>query len=193
MGGRGGDGNTLGIPGDGGDGGAGVQLLATSNGSPTLVVYDSILAGGPGGTGLPPASDGAAGPPSNVVAGTIETPVAFARTFGAEAVVRDGASTALTFVGQPFDLVWHILAIDTNPLTTYLPDALGAIHPGGTPFLFKFRGLLNAAGSKTLNVNLTATGLDYLPFWEQGLMFNQTEGFVATNPRYIAFLDASIP
>jgi hypothetical protein len=151
-----------------------------------------VLAGGAGGAALAPASPGTPGATLVVDAGSTEEPSALARAFHHDAVVRDGTPVVITYQGQPFDLVWQILAFDANPLAVYLHSALGAIHPGGTPFLFKFRGLLNAVGLKTLNPTPSATSLDFVPLWEQALLYNDAEGFVASNPQFVAFLDAGV-
>ena len=133
--------------------------------------------------------DGAPGPETVVEAGSIQKPAAFERRFTADGIVRSGELTAISFHGQPFDFVWLIIALDADPAVTYLPEVLGAFHPGGSPLFFKFRGLLNASGEKTLSVTPSATGLDFVPIYEQALMYNQIEGFVASNPRYISFID----
>jgi len=193
RGGAGGDGNTFGNPGNGGQGGHAIQLLAAMAGDPSLVVYDSELAPGLGGTGLAPAVDGLPGKQVEIVAGTLTEPAAFARTFSAAPVVRDGEMTSIVFNGQPFDLTWHIIGFDTNPTTVYLPDFLGAFHPGGAPTFFQYRGLLNGNGKKTFNFTLIPTGLDYVPVYEQALMYNATEGFVASNPVFVAFFGSQVP
>lgn len=193
TGGQGGDGNTFLNPGGGGRGGHAIQLLAAMEGAPSLVVYDSTLTPGQGGTGLRPAVDGLPGEMVDVVVGTLTEPAAFARTFTAAPVVRDGEMTSIVFNGQPFDLTWHIIGFDTNSATVYLPDFLGAFHPGGAPTFFQYRGLLNGNGKKTFNFTLIPTGLDYVPVYEQALMYNATEGFVASNPVFVAFFGSNIP
>lgn len=74
----------------------------------------------------------------------------------------------------------HPLTVnDTNPTSVHLPGSLGTLRPGDSPLVFTFRGRLSPAGLKQLNATLGPTGFAYLPFSEQALMINDTEGFVA--------------
>lgn len=173
------------------DGGPAVRASGAAGEVPPVVAYDSTFTGGPGGVdGNLVADDGPVyfGPPGAFT----ELPTA-ARRILLDPVVRSGEQSSKTFTGDPFDFLWHIIAIQAGDVVVYLPDVLGAIHPGGSPFFFKYRGLLDATGQKTLNITLSATGLQYVPIYEQALMYSVNDGFVASNPRMVSFLDASIP
>ena len=173
------------------DGGPAVRAGGLPGEVPPVLAYDSTFTGGPGGVdGTLVADDGPEyfGPPGAFV----QLPNT-ARRILLDPVVRAGEQSSKTFTGDPFDFLWHIIAIQAGDVVVYLPDVLGAIHPGGSPFFFKYRGLLDVTGQKTLNITLSATGLEYVPIYEQALMYSVNDGFVASNPRMVAFLDASVP
>lgn len=193
RGGGGGAGMEQAIPGNGGPGGSGASLVSDAPPDPTLVVYDTNAQGGPGGTALPPATEGASGSPFLIQAGTVEQPIAKARRLTVPPVIRNGEPVNVLFQGEPFDLVWQMIAVDANSSPVYQPEILGAVHPGGSPSVILFRGVLDETGTLNRSMTLGAVGQDFVPIYQQAFTYNATEGFVASNPRFSAMLELTTP
>jgi hypothetical protein len=102
-------------------------------------------------------------------------------------VVRPGDSSTARFFGEPFDLVWLAFAIDQDP-TAYMPSILGAFYPSA-PYALRFIGSAGASGIVSKSVTVMATGLDFVPVYEQAYFYSAAQGFVASNPRFVALLD----
>jgi len=177
---RGGDGApaAFGFPADPGHG-----IHLTGPGLPAVVELGNTLQGGDG-----PGSSGD-GLPILVEAGSVESPAAAPRELVAEGVVRVGETLSLTFLGEPGDLLWLLVDVEANAATPYVPALLGALHPGPTPIVVVKLPSLDATGQRTVDVTPSPLGVPYVPTWLQALLFSPTDGFVLSNPRFVALLD----
>ena len=189
VGGIGGDGHTVFGNTNGGAGGSGIRL-SMGRTTPTAVAHNTTLTGGLGGTGLAPAVSGETGDPVEVNAGSFATPSpsATVRTLTVQPVASAGQTILVKFTGEPLDFLWVMVGTNVSSLA-YMPELQGTIHPGGPAFFFQFQGTVNANGKKNQLVQLMPTGIDFVPVHLQGLTYNATDGFVASNPRFMAFLD----
>ena len=189
VGGIGGDGHTVFGNTDGGAGGSGIRL-SMGRSAPSAVAHNTTLTGGMGGVGSAPAVSGVTGDPVEIIAGTFTapSPSASVRTIKVDPIASAGQTILLQFTGEPLDLLWLMVATDVGSLA-YVPELQGTIHPGGPTFFFQFLGKLNAMGKKSTLVQLMPTGIDFVPVYMQALTNNATDGFVTSNPRFMAFLD----
>jgi len=168
----------------GGDGGPAVKMSGTN----PSVTYASTYVGGAGGSSENPLNFGDPGPVYTGVPGLLTTTTNVERQLVTDSVLRVGDMSSIKFVGVPFDFTWHLFAIETGTVV-YMPDILGAFYPGGATLLVEYRGRLKASGMKTLSFTLSSLGITYVPVFQQALMYNATEGFVASNPRQVVLLD----
>jgi hypothetical protein len=113
------------------------------------------------------------------------------RGFTSELVLREGEVKTNGFRGQPFDFLWQMFSVNPGTIV-YSPLITGVIYPGN-PFFLRFRGLLDAAGEKTLTTTIVDTGLAFVPLYEQALFYNATEEFTVSNPQLVLLLDAATP
>ena len=193
MGGGGGNGvQSAGLGcGPGGDGGPGLTLLPTSFPTPpedpSFVRSSMVLVPGVGGLAwAAPCTDGVIGADVDVFGGSIGTDDFAPRTLKTEYLVRVGEVKTETFVGEPFDLVWHVFGlVPADPI--FVPDLTGA-PTVGSPFFVRFRGFIPAAGEKTLNVTVSELGIDFVTLYEEAYFYDGSR-FYLSNPQFSVLLD----
>ena len=192
----GGNGVTIQIPGftfckDAGDGGHGLLLEETAFGPPAAVLRDVVLQSGLGGKASDPVncSNGQDGSPTAVLAGSLSTLPGTSRSFSIGSPVRAGQPAALSFGGEPGDLV--ILAT--------APAPGGVILPGQPdPFLldpfapfFVFLGAVPAGGELLVNAVTApiAGGQESVAAWMQGAFLSPGLELVLGSPSVLSLLD----
>lgn len=159
LGGVGGDGGTgVFVPSlcvDAGDGGAAISSTASLG---VVSLVQSAVVGGPGGTSpVAACSDGVAGPPTALTAGTVDVVGASARGLLHSRLVREGEPVERTATGPVGELVIIDYALDPAP-AAYLPALAGAIHVD-TPVLTRVLGIVGPGGSLAKPLTLGDVGL----------------------------------
>ncbi len=195
TGGNGGDGDispTFMICSDAGDGSPAV-ILRLGASQPVLRISDSQLtSGAPGQTAGLCLPGLVVADPIELNAGTVQSLSRSFRSTELTPVARVGDSMTLRFEGEPFDLVWNLLSLETTTSVVYMPEFMGAVYPGGASQLF-FRGSLGANGMKNRNFTLNDVGVDVASLYLQGFFYNSTEGVTVSNPQIAILMDASTP
>jgi hypothetical protein len=176
---------------DGGQGGPALRLVPDRSSAPEVVLSGVTLLPGPAGAGNG-CSPGIPGvEPLDLQAGQVIEAAVLPREFASEVVVREGEVKTNQFSGQPFDFLWQMFSVNPGTIV-YSPLITGVIYPGN-PFFLRFRGVLDAAGEKTLSTTIADTGLAFVPLYEQALFYNTTEGFTVSNPQLVLLLDGATP
>ena len=195
TGGRGGDGNLAPrfmICSDAGDGSPAVVLRSGAT-QPVFRISDSLLtSGAPGQTAGLCLPGLVVSDPIDHQAGTIDLLPRSFRSTELTPVARVGDTMTLRFEGEPFDLVWNLLSLETTTTVVYMPEFMGAVYPGGASQLF-FRGSLGANGMKNRTFTLNDIGFDVATLYLQTFYYNPIDGITVSNPQISVLMDASTP
>lgn len=176
-----------------GDGGAALHAFTAppfgSGAPPEVVLLGTTLVRGPGGGAPPQCAPGSPGPATAVdPTGSLLQPAVAARSFAADGLVQDGALLTLTYHGAPFDFVAVAYSVTAgNPV--WVPDVLGALHPG-LPLFTQVAGMLDANGERVSTfLNEDQLGIPWAPLWIQPFHFGPEQQVVASNPRRVILFD----
>ncbi len=169
---------------EGGPGGSAVRLSSGLGSGPALVLVDTVLVPGDGGSATAPCTDGSAGAPTQIQGPGTITPLAVAPrsllTNGG--VIGDGSTLTATLHGEPFDLA--ILAISIVPRQpAWAPAFTGAFYPG-VPFITQSLGFLDANGEKVRTFQNEDPGVD-VPLYLQTIHFAADQTVTLSNPRFV--------
>ncbi|MEZ5978492.1 MAG: hypothetical protein R3F34_09760 [Planctomycetota bacterium] len=191
-------GGTGGTPGslvpcsNGGDGRGALRLDGT--GLSVVEVIDSVLTGGNGGGAFPPCTPGNAGPPTEVVAGTLVNRAGVAPRFRFDSPLRTGSPWSFELDALPGSFFWIVIGVVPGPIQPFDP-VLNGVLTVGAPQLLVPLVALPPSGSLDESV-LPGTfvlppGLTHLPLFFQPLTSEPTFKLVAGTPSALLLLDPS--
>jgi len=173
---------------DGGDGGAGVELLASGS---TVFDQASTFVGGAGGIADTGCSAGDSGPSTVVKSGSIVPVTSAARGLSTTSPVRAGELLTSTYSGLEGDAVFSFWSLaqgaTPHPLLGGLP-----IVPALPPLSLDFKGAAPAGGSLQGHATVLGLGIPAATIHVQALFYNVTEGFVLSNPQMVLLLDGAV-
>ena len=186
---RGADGeDASGGPFGGCDGHDGGHALALDGGSADTM--DCTFLPGSGGLALSGCFDGADGQQVWTFGATHTEVAGFARSFETTSPVRENDSTAVSYDGEPGDLVLGLFALAAGPL--YFPDLRGTLLPSFLPGILTL-GVADGAGKLALSVPIgpLPVGLDSLPVFLQAAVVTPTGAPVLGAGSELLLLDSS--
>jgi len=196
TGGRGGDGTVQGpfmFCTDGGDGGAGLSMTAHPQCLPDVDLLDCSFTGGEGGEpGSPDCDPGVTGQPIQQFAGDLTTLAGVAHRFEITSPAREGDAASLSFHGQPGELAFGVVSLDTTPV--FNPVLKGTLIPDATPFVWFYAGVIPGSGVRTIPVSPSLNAGDaFLALYEQSLIYDAfKDEWTLGSPHVGVILDASL-
>jgi hypothetical protein len=200
AGGNGADGAQCGgWPGNGGNGGAGIVIAASTPGSDAELLNVQLVGGVPGAGGHGGLFNGTAGQPGSpsvVGAGcTLNVLSGPQLSMTAASVVRELAPLALTFHGQPGDLVG--VYVGTSTAFHYSPAQEGVklVSGGGghTPVYAALLGFADAGGNLSTSISFPdlGPGVQSKEFYLQAIVISPQGARILGSPISLTVLDSA--
>ena len=172
----------------GGDGGAGIYVIETPSGSPTVVTRDTSMWPGSAGAPAPDCPGGDHGQAieayGDVTVDELGTPA-----YGLEAnsPIRSGDDVELTIDGEPGDMALLLYSDALAP--TFVPMLAASAAPATAPLLLAVAGVIEGDGELTVSSTLNLPpGIPFQHLVAQGVLVGATR-VTLTAPRGVTVID----
>ena len=198
SGGNGSDGlHCGGYPGDGGNGGAGIVIAASTPGSDAELLNVQLVGGSAGFGGFGGLFNGNPGQPgsASVVASgsTLNTLSGAQRSMTAASVVRELAPLALTFHGQPGDIVGVYMGASTAFHYSPAQEGVKLVSGDHTPVYAALLGSADASGNLSTSFSFPdlGPGVQAKEFYLQTIVITAQGTRILGSPISLSVLDSS--